>query len=105
MQHACAIFATTSKRNHQVVWTPGHNTLPNVIGRWFVRHDDAEVRPVYCAFMLMLFKPWHDIKVDQKTFGQSWEDAFQLLLNAANPSQIGAMSGIQYFHECKLSTD
>jgi hypothetical protein len=94
-----------ASRNHRVVRTPGHNTLPNVIGRWFVRRDDAEVRPLYCASMLMLFKPWRDIKVDLKTFGQSWEDAFQLFLNAADPSQIRAMSGIQYFHECKSSTD
>lgn len=43
-----------------------HNNIPNFIGPAFPRNDDPSQRAFYCASMLMLFKPWHNMRTDLK---------------------------------------
>ena len=81
----------------------GHNNLPNFIGRFFPRRDDLESHSFYCASMLLLLKPWRDIRTDLKTSQQSWEEAFEEFMSAAPLKYKNILSGIQYFHECESS--
>lgn len=90
---------------YRMVRTPGHNTLPTFTGRWFPRADDADMRPFYCASMLLLLKPWRDVRVDLKVASQSWEEAFINFVSNAPQRILDMISGIQYFHECRTGLD
>lgn len=63
-------------KKHCIVCTAGHNTLTNVIGPWFPHRDDKQCHDLYCAAMLMLLKPWHNLSIDLKPAGMSWRAAF-----------------------------
>ena len=78
----------------------GHRNLPNFIGRWFPRSDDEETKAFYCACMLALLKPWHNLGNDLKQPGQTWERAFDDFLEGASWREKRVISGLQYFHEC-----
>jgi len=54
-----------------------HNNLPNFIGRQFPCIDDPETYDFYCASMLMLLKPWHNLCSDLKGADESWSPAFE----------------------------
>lgn len=88
-----------------VVRTPGHNTLPTFTGRWFPRANDPDMRPFYCASMLLLLKPWRDVCTDLKTPNQSWEEAFVNFVSGAPQKILDMISGIQYFHECRTALE
>ena len=81
----------------------GHNNLPNIIGRFFLRRDDQETYSFYCASMLMLLKPWRNIEDDLKSPTQTWESAFDEFMVHAPRRYRNILSGIQYFHECESS--
>ena len=55
-----------SKQKHHIICTEGHNNLPNFFGHYFSHCDDPEQYSFYCAFMLMLLKPWRNVKTDLK---------------------------------------
>ncbi|KIN93981.1 hypothetical protein M404DRAFT_169533, partial [Pisolithus tinctorius Marx 270] len=77
--------------------------LPNFIGHYFPQCDDPDESSFYCVCMLMLFKPWRNVKTDLKQPSQCCEAALDNFLLTA-PAQIHQfISGIQYFHECKSS--
>ena len=54
--------------------------------------------------MLLLLKPWHNVKTDLKHNNQScqWEEAFhKFVANHRKKKKIEfILSGIQFFHEC-----
>jgi PIF1-like helicase len=83
--------------------TPGHNNLPNIIGRFFPRRDERETYPFYCASMLLLLKPWRNIDTDLKSPMQTWESAFDDFMQDIPRKYRNMLSGIQYFHECETS--
>ena len=88
--------------------TPCHNNLPNFIGHYFPRRDDPETENLYHASMLMLLKPWHNILTDLKNPEQTWKEAFLLFVNGPENQEKrvnNILSGIQYFHDCKSSSD
>ncbi len=86
---------------HRVLRSKGHNALPNFIGQYFPRRDDPEVYPFYCACMLILLKPWRDIRNDLKLPSESWESAFQKFVEVNATKKIkNILAGIHYFHEC-----
>ncbi|KAI6100727.1 hypothetical protein EDD16DRAFT_1496358, partial [Pisolithus croceorrhizus] len=77
--------------------------LPNFIGRYFPSREDPDQYAFYCASMLLLLKPWHDIASDLKTPSQTWESALQMFLTQAPPEVHRIISGVQYFHQCERS--
>jgi len=85
----------------RVVRGTGHNTLPNIIGKYLPRNDDRETYPFYCASMLMLLQPWRDMAVDLKTDEQTWEEAFDEFVRTTTPRIRRVISNIQYFHACE----
>lgn len=98
-QHPC------SKSKLRVMRADGHRSLVNVIGRWFVRNDDPEVYDNYCASMLMLLKPWRNLRSDLKREDQTWQDAFSDFMATASEDDKYVVSGAQYFHECALAAE
>ena len=60
----------------RIIRGKGHNNLPNFIGASFPDPNDSESANLYCASMLMLLKPWHDIH-ELKKQDQTWVAAFE----------------------------
>ncbi|KAJ8516236.1 hypothetical protein ONZ45_g6447 [Pleurotus djamor] len=89
----------------RVVRTLGHNNLPNFIGRSFPRRDDDDTEPFYCASMLMLLKPWRDLKTDLKGESQTWREAYDEFITSATPKQLATISNIQYLHESRVAAE
>lgn len=87
----------------RIVQSQGHNNLPNFIGSYFLRRDDPEVYPFYCACMLILLKPWRNVMTDLKSPEQTWESAFEEFSSTASQKIHHILSGIQYFYECEMS--
>ena len=92
-----------SQTHQRIICPPGHNNLPNFIGRWFPRNDVPERYAFYCGCMLMLFRPWRDMIVDLKTAEQSWTEVFEEMHETTEPAQRSQVSNIQYFYQCELS--
>lgn len=86
---------------HRIIRAQGHRNLPNFLGRWLPRNDDEKTYDFYCACMLMLLKPWRDLRTDLKSSSESWAMAFETFRASATPRVQRALSGIQYFHECE----
>jgi PIF1-like helicase len=85
----------------RVLRSRNHNNLPNIIGPWFPRRDDPKIYPFYCASMLMLLKPWRDLKKDLKSTSQSWEEAFHDFVKNSPDKIRNVLSNIQYLHDCE----
>lgn len=51
----------------------GHNCLPDFTGQYLPRSNDPDMHDLYCASMLILFKPWRNFSDLQN--GYSWADA------------------------------
>ena len=92
-----------SQTRQRVIRGPGHNNLPNFIGRYFPPRDDPDQYPFYCASMLMLLRPWRNIEMDLKKATQTWEAAFEEFLETAPANTKDILSGIQYYHQCRSS--
>lgn len=94
-----------SRTVHRIVRAQGHRNLPNFLGRWLPRNDDEKTYDFYCASMLMLLKPWRDLRTDLKLPSESWAGAFESFRASAGPKVKRALSGIQYFHECESAAN
>ena len=90
-----------SENVHRIIRAQGHRNLPNFLGRWLPRNDDEKTYDFYCAYMLMLLKPWRDLQADLKSPSESWTAAFEAFRASATPKVRRTLSGIQYFHECE----
>ena len=88
---------------HRIIRSHGHRNLPNFIGRWFPRNDDPELFDYYAASMLLLLKPWRDLRTDLKFPNETWTHAFETFRATAPDRALRMLSGIQYFHECALA--
>ena len=88
---------------HRIIRSHGHRNLPNFIGRWFPRNDDPEIFEYYAASMLLLLKPWRDLRTDLKSQSETWTAAFEAFRASAPRAVLRTLSGIQYFHECSLA--
>lgn len=108
------------KRNERVLYLPnhpkytrklhiirsrGHNQLPNFIGHYFPGADDSDTRELYCACMLLLLKPWRDVRINLKAPSQSWTTAFDLFISTASKKTKDIISGIQYFYESRTAAE
>ena len=62
---------------HQIIHSSGHRNLPNFLGKWFPRNNDPETYNFYCACMLVLLKPWQNLKDDLKSDMETWASSFE----------------------------
>ncbi|GLB44644.1 putative G-quadruplex DNA unwinding [Lyophyllum shimeji] len=88
--------------------SPGHNNLPNFIGRYFPRRDDTENYSFYCACMLMLLKTWRNLQTDLKSAEETWEQAFNAFFSSPEAQRKrlkDILAGIQYFHACESAAE
>ncbi|KAI5891231.1 uncharacterized protein SCHCODRAFT_02466561, partial [Schizophyllum commune H4-8] len=69
-------------------------------GSRFPRRDDPSVRPLYCASVLLLLKPWRKV-VDLKEASEDWETAYGRFYATASDAAKRVISGIQYYYECQ----
>ncbi|GAW02021.1 Vacuolar membrane-associated protein IML1 [Debaryomyces hansenii CBS767] [Lentinula edodes] len=53
--------------------------------------------------MLMLLKPWRELKTDLKKNNETWEHAFESFTATCSKRELDIMSDIQYFYECESS--
>ncbi len=83
----------------------GHRNIVNIVGRWFPRDDDPEVRNLYCASMLMLLKPWRVLTQDLKAREETWDAAFLSFMESASEAIRYTVDGVRYFHQCALAAD
>lgn len=86
----------------RIIRSPGHNTLPNIIGHdsGFPSRDEPSTSSFYAASILTLLKPWrhpHDLKSSEET----WEDALQTFLQTCSEKERDIISNLQHFHSCR----
>jgi len=55
----------------------------------------------YCASMLMLLKPWRNLRDDLKASSESWATAFETFRETVSTETHGILSGIGYLHDCE----
>lgn len=91
---------------YQDNWRPGHNrvvrrtnneTLPHFIGRWFPRNDKADIRPLYCAAVLMLLNPWRSL-TNLKASTETFEYAFQRFLATCSERHRHVLDNLQFYY-------
>lgn len=76
--------------------TVGHNTLPSIQGRHFLRRNEDDA--LYCASMLMLLKPWRNPN-DLKTELATWKETFQLLISNGDKRIIDIIHNVEYYYQ------
>ncbi|KAF4612702.1 hypothetical protein D9613_011752 [Agrocybe pediades] len=96
-QHPSSSCRTRVKRPEH------HNNIPNFVGSCFPRNDDSTRRDFYCASMLLLLKPWRNIRDDLKAADESWESAFRSFCATSAPATLDILSSIQYFHDSRTA--
>nr|GAT45226.1 predicted protein [Mycena chlorophos] len=69
------------------------------IGKWFPRADVPAEHEYYCLQMLLLFKPWRDLR-DLGAGVRSFAEAFTIFQQTANPDHLRIIENMQYFYEC-----
>ena len=82
-----------------------HNNLINFVGPWFPRRNDADGEDVYYASMVMLFRPWCNIRSDLKGTDKTWKQAFEHLQAGMSCEELRMLDNIQYYYHCKQSAD
>ena len=89
----------SSKKRCRIIRSSNHRHVANFVGSWFP--NDTNDLDVYCATMLMLLKPWRDLKSDLKPSHLSWRQALDAFL-ADNPKSRYIISNIKYYHDCRI---
>lgn len=67
------------------------------VGSWVPDARDAQIRPLYCALMLMLLSPWRVLK-DLKKGHHSFEAAFSIFCRDADEDTLSIVRHIQNFY-------
>ncbi|KAF9470258.1 hypothetical protein BDN70DRAFT_902252, partial [Pholiota conissans] len=83
----------------RIIRAPGHDTVPRIVGKWFSRNDEPAYHELYCASMMMMFKPWRSIK-DLKVSGELFQDKWNSLQPTLPLKLKRVVDNIQYYHEC-----
>jgi len=87
------------EQQFRVKRSAGHETMPDIIGKWFPRNDESTEYPLYAACILVFLKPWRvlqDIKGTSATFAEE----FTRFMTSADQHTKRIIQNIQYFHEC-----
>ncbi|KZT03542.1 uncharacterized protein LAESUDRAFT_615749, partial [Laetiporus sulphureus 93-53] len=69
-------------------------------GQYFPRRDDPDKHEYYCASMLLLFKPWHQVQ-DLKGEFLTWQEALRYFSQQVSDVTLAQMSNIEHYHKCK----
>jgi hypothetical protein len=77
----------------------GHETMPHVAGQWFPQANDIDRYELYCASMLALLKPWHNI-IEIKNPSDSFSTTFDDFVVHAPETIAQILTNVQYFHDC-----
>jgi len=85
---------------HRILRSPGHNVIANFIGPWVAKRSDEENQDFFSASMLLLLKPWKDIKT-LKLPTQTWCDAYNEFLHTSSSSMTDIIGNLQYFYDCR----
>lgn len=89
----------------RVLRPDNHSNLLNFIGPWFPRRDNADKKDLYWSSMLMLFRPWRNIRRDLKRDDETWEEAFVAMETAMTAGDRRMLDNIQYHYHCKQAAD
>lgn len=81
-----------------------HNVLPSIVGMYPPRSDDTDKHQLYCASMLLLFRPWRHLET-LKDDGTSWSDEFDEFCDEASPHTLNMMENIQYLHRSEAAAE
>jgi hypothetical protein len=73
--------------------------MPHVPGKWFPHANDPDHRELYCASMLSLLKPWHNI-IHIKNNTDSFASTYESFIAQAPEIVKRTVANIQYFYEC-----
>ena len=87
-----------SKVLTRVIRTPGHNVIPNIVGRFLPRRDDPDTYDFYCASMLALLKPWRSLQ-DIGNKDGTWKEQLTEFLASAPKRIHDILAGIQYYYD------
>lgn len=88
----------------RVIRQAGHETLPQIIGRWVPSKDDKDQSELYAASILLLLKPWqtlHQLKTETENFGSS----LSRFLQSASPFTQDILANFQYYHDCATAAN
>jgi len=77
----------------------GHETLPRFVGKWFCRSDNKHERDLFRASMLMLLKPWRDLR-DLKGDTETFEEVFDGFMSQADDKATRVVANVKYYFEC-----
>ncbi|EMD35470.1 hypothetical protein CERSUDRAFT_75059 [Gelatoporia subvermispora B] len=75
----------------------------DTLSRWFPWRDDPNTYDYYCASMLVLLKPWRNIKTDLKGCEQTWASVFSAFEENCSDDVKFILAGIQYYHQCSVA--
>lgn len=93
-------------KSHRRVMRPAdHRNLPEFIGQYFPRADDPATREFYCASMLLLLKPWRDVRNDLRGVDETWQSAFDNFINQASPHTRRIVENIQFYYRARAAAD
>lgn len=82
----------------RVIRQPGHETMPQLIGRWLPSKDDEDQRQLYAASILLLLKPWNSLS-QLKNEDEDFVTALTRFTAAASVITLDIIANIQYFHD------
>ncbi|KAJ3548530.1 hypothetical protein NM688_g5285 [Phlebia brevispora] len=88
------------KRKHIRIRHPNELRIVVPIGAALPRRDRAGVFAKYCRLMLLLFKPWRQMK-DLREEQQAWNEAFSTFQRECSSEVQAIMNNMQILHECK----
>ncbi len=85
----------------RVVRSPGHNTLPSVVGPFFPRPGDSgtKTNDDFMATMLFLLKPWREAR-QVKEEEESWQDAYDRFISGSSRRDRDVVAGVKYYYQC-----
>ncbi|KAJ3572998.1 hypothetical protein NP233_g2711 [Leucocoprinus birnbaumii] len=85
------------KHRCRIVRRAGHETLPEFIGKWLPRNDRPEDRELYCASILVLFKPWRSWS-DIPNESNSFDSEFCSFITTSPLRIRRIIDNIQYYY-------
>lgn len=83
----------------RVIRQAGHETLPQMIGRWLPSKYDTEQSDLYAASILLLLKPWRTLR-ELKTETESFDTSLSRFLQTASTFTLDIIANFQYYHNC-----
>src|SRR5260370_37693361 len=89
----------------RVVCSSGHQTIVNIIGKWFPHGDDSDSTDSHHASLLCLLKPWRKLSM-LKGEGETWASVYEKFQNMQDLGNCTAaiIGNVQFYYDCKDAT-